>query len=178
MAVRRIGATRVYNWQGDARGSCVSRQCETYGIAGRSRAVPRCPVCTLDGYGAVQPRSRVQVEANSGECDGKAASRAWEAHLQRNDSFVVDTMHGQYKSVSVVALHQAGIAAGCCESVMLPCFGEPTTNTPRYVACAEMPQVRTILQRRCSPCTFGGKQRQEYHVPLFLRVWLLLLFRV
>lgn len=40
-----------------------------------------------------------QVEASSGECDETAARRAWEAHLLRNDSFVVDTMHGQYKSV-------------------------------------------------------------------------------
>lgn len=41
----------------------------------------------------------VQVEAVSGECDDTAAHRSWGAHLQRNDSFVVDTMHGQYKSV-------------------------------------------------------------------------------
>lgn len=41
----------------------------------------------------------VQVEAISGECDDTAAHRSWDAHLQRNDSFVVDTMHGQYKSV-------------------------------------------------------------------------------
>lgn len=43
-----------------------------------------------------------QVEAIGGECDDTAARRSWDAHLQRNDSFVVDTMHGQYKSVRVI----------------------------------------------------------------------------
>lgn len=41
----------------------------------------------------------VQVEANADESDEVAADRSWEAHLQRNDSFIVDAMHGQYKSV-------------------------------------------------------------------------------
>ena len=40
-----------------------------------------------------------QVEANADESDEMAADRSWQAHLQRNDSFIVDTMHGQYKSV-------------------------------------------------------------------------------
>ena len=47
----------------------------------------------------MRARSCTQVEAISGEDDEVAAQRAWEAHLRRNDSFVVDTMHGQYKSV-------------------------------------------------------------------------------
>lgn len=44
------------------------------------------------------------VEANGGEDDETAARRAWDAHLKRNDSFVVDTMHGQYKSVRIALL--------------------------------------------------------------------------
>lgn len=43
-----------------------------------------------------------KVEARGGEEDRVAAQRAWDAHLRRNDSFIVDTMHGQYKSVREV----------------------------------------------------------------------------
>eukprot|EP00903_Cladosiphon_okamuranus_P012270 g11508.t1 len=40
-----------------------------------------------------------KVEAYADESDVVAADRSWEAHLQRNQSFIVDTMHGQLKSV-------------------------------------------------------------------------------
>eukprot|EP00638_Chattonella_subsalsa_P000224 CAMPEP_0117740088 /NCGR_PEP_ID=MMETSP0947-20121206/4139_1 /TAXON_ID=44440 /ORGANISM="Chattonella subsalsa, Strain CCMP2191" /LENGTH=1058 /DNA_ID=CAMNT_0005556147 /DNA_START=142 /DNA_END=3318 /DNA_ORIENTATION=+ len=40
-----------------------------------------------------------KVEANAQEDDESASKRAWDAHLLRNDSVVVDTFQGQYKSV-------------------------------------------------------------------------------
>jgi len=40
-----------------------------------------------------------KVEANQNETDADAAKRAWDAHLLRNNSIVVETFQGQYKSV-------------------------------------------------------------------------------
>lgn len=40
-----------------------------------------------------------QVEAKEGESDESAADRAWDGHLQRNRSRIVDLFQGQFKSV-------------------------------------------------------------------------------
>lgn len=80
-----------------------------------------------------------QVEAHSGEDDETAARRAWEAHLQRNDSFVVDTMHGQYKSVRMVLWFQ--IFRGCVVCVCAWHYGYCALGLSPIVSPAGVPVI-------------------------------------
>ncbi|CAN0276785.1 unnamed protein product, partial [Laminaria digitata] len=68
-----------------------------------------------------------KVRPSSGEGDEVAAQRAWKAHLRRNDSFVVDTMHGQYKSVVTCPVEECGKTSTTFDPAMYLSIPLPTT---------------------------------------------------